>query len=225
MNRESSTRQLTRFPTILIGIVISFFIDHDTASSLSKPLVANRIDQVIPGIEVKQLVGRILKRGTRSLGGNEWSSSLGDESGLIDILTLDSCSQHIQKGASVCVEGYCQSQGGHLRLIITSMRQPTPEESEKLTDDEDGWLTAFGSRHPNNLSGPRRSYGCLLIRGRRCVLVRSLEHPPRWPGLRIPNAPAQGTRLCPRPFAPIFRCIRASLNGNNCLSRATSCWQ
>ena len=188
MNQWITNLSFAYFSALLVG---SSFKEHRTMYS-PENLCVKRIDQVIPGIQVRQLVGRILEGGKQGLARKEWSSSLGDESGSIDFLAADSCSKYIQQGTLVSVEGFCQSYGGHLRLIVTSMRRPTQEEAEKLVDSQDGYSEAFGFCHPNLVSYPRRTYGCLLIRGRRCVLVRSLEHPLRWPGLRIPNAPAEG---------------------------------
>ena len=117
---------------------------------------------------------------------------VGDESGSICLMAPESFENTVNIGDFVCIDGYCQSYGGQLRIVATSLQRPTDEQAEKIADAEQGWASAVGPRHPNALSRLRRSYGCLLIRGSRCVLTRSLEHPPRWPGLRIPHTPAEG---------------------------------
>ena len=44
----------------------------------------------------------------------------------------------------------------------------------------DGYGGALSLSHPSNLSARPRSYGILLMRGSKCVLVRSLASPPAW---------------------------------------------
>ena len=58
--------------------------------------------------------------------------------------------------------------------------------------------------NPTGGSGESQWAGALLLRGNRCVLVRSLASPPAWSGMRLP-------RLSMRPHEPPIECaIRAA---------------
>ena len=120
-------------------------------SDLSRLLYATRIDEITPGIDVRQMIVRILKSKKIEFSTNIWSTSIGDESGSIDLVGSAKLQPFIKKGAFVCIDGHCRTHGGTLRLVASSLRPATAEEAEKLTGTENGWASAVGPHHPIGL--------------------------------------------------------------------------
>merc|ERR1719401_2115547 len=81
------------------------------------------------------------------------------------------------KGIVVKIRGSAVAVNGQTLVLASDV---SPGSWRQAGYEEDIWV-----QHPNNISAPMRSFGTLLIRGRKCVLVRSLEG--AWEGCRIPR--------------------------------------
>jgi len=93
------------------------------------------------------------------------------------------------KGACVRLRGRAVSRRGTLVLML---ERASRTRSRTLEDKVDGYGAAVSLAHPSSLSARVRSFGCILLRGSKCVLVRSLTSPPEWESVRLPRATARG---------------------------------
>jgi hypothetical protein len=157
----------------------------DNSAPSAEPYVS-RLDALVAGQQFRHMTVQVVSVCSRQISGTEarFQITAAAHGGSIELLYTTAASTVISSGLVVEVDGTAMTQDGALFAHVTGLRRGAWKSDEEHTGYEDRIPS-----HPQRVSGVRRSYGCVLLRGQKVVLVRSLSN--EWAGLRFPFGPAR----------------------------------
>mmetsp|Transcript_15501 Transcript_15501/g.35196 ORF Transcript_15501/g.35196 Transcript_15501/m.35196 type:complete len:715 (+) Transcript_15501:1-2145(+) len=133
-----------------------------------------------PGMTFRALVVRILTP-PAAAGATMMRCAAGDVHGTVDVLFKKELKASAVKDKVVEVGGKCVAVQGRLFVLADTISSGAWAV--------EGYAEHVSTRHTNSLSTRERRYGCVVIRGAKCVLARSLAS--EWDGVRIPSTVVQ----------------------------------
>eukprot|EP00164_Ancoracysta_twista_P004678 GFYU01006325.1.p1 GENE.GFYU01006325.1~~GFYU01006325.1.p1 ORF type:complete len:1114 (-),score=393.89 GFYU01006325.1:86-2995(-) len=175
----------------------------------SKAYTRITVDTLVGGMSVPDMTVQVLSDPgpvfKSAKGGSLHKCVVGDVSGNIVALFSEAVSKTLKKGDVVTVaNSRVVTQKGKLQLLV----QATKPYTETFPADQD-YAKAVTSRHVNDRTELARSYGCLVFRGSKVIMVRSLESV--WEGMSLPYLPAlQGES--PQAAAVRATCLLCDIN-------------